>query len=119
MPRPWALKPPPISEDDVEAGCLTILKLHHYHVIRCHAGVYKTLDDRRHIQGVPKGHPDYACMHGTHRNFLLEVKRPGGKLNPNQEFQIQFLRDQYSLPVVVAEDPAEFARWLAIHERSP
>ncbi|HZF23986.1 MAG TPA: hypothetical protein VE030_11045 [Burkholderiales bacterium] len=117
--RPFRLTPPPISEDDIEAGCKTVLALHSYLVIRLHAGVYKTLDGARHVHGVPKGTPDYACLHEFHRNFLLEVKRPGGKLNPDQETQIAAIRQQYRLPVVVAEGVEEFCNWLARHEHPP
>jgi hypothetical protein len=119
MPRPFRLTPPPISEDDVEAGCLDVLALHHYWVARLHAGVFKSLDDRRYIRGVSKGTPDYACLHSRHRNFLLEVKRPGGKLNPDQVIQIQVLREQFDLPVVVVEGVEELCNFLAKHEHPP
>src|SRR5262245_50185283 len=119
MSRPFRLTARPISEDDVEAGLKTVLALHNYLVIRLHAGVYQTLDGARHIRGVPKGTPDYACLHETHRNFLLEVKRPGGKLNPDQEVQIADLRKRFRLPVVVVEGVEEFCNWLVKQEHPP
>jgi len=119
MPRPFRLTPPKISEDDVESGCLTILNLHRYWVARLHAGVFKSLDGSRYIRGVPKGTPDYACCHEIHRNFLLEVKRPGGKLNPDQEIQIDVIRDQFRLPIVVVESVEELCNFLARHEHPP
>lgn len=119
MSRPFRLRPPPISENDVEAGCKTILALHHYWVKRNHAGLFETLDHRRKIQGVTKGTPDYACLHEFHRNFLLEVKRPGGKLSPDQEREIAMLKLRYRLPIVVVESTEELAEFLKQHERSP
>ena len=119
MTRPFRLRAPQISEDDVEAGCKTILALHNYWVGRLNAGLFKSWDGQRPIRGVPKGTPDYVCCHGRHRNFLLEVKRPGGKLNPDQEIQIQVIRDQFELPVAVVESVDELCNFLAQHERSP
>jgi hypothetical protein len=119
MPRPFRLTPPKISENDVEAGCKTILALHRYWVIRLHAGAFKSWDGLRPIKGCAKGTPDYACLHGRHRNFLLEVKRPGGTLEPDQEIQITMIRDQFELPVVVVESVEELCNFLARHERSP
>lgn len=119
MSRPFRLTPPQISENDVEAGCKTILQLHQYWVIRLHAGVFQSLDGRRHIRGVPKGTPDYACLHGRFRGFLLEVKRPGGELSPEQELQISLLRRSLDLPIVVVESVDQLCNFLATHERGP
>jgi len=119
MPRPFRLTPPKISEDDVESGCLTILGLHHYWVAKLHAGVFKALDGLRYVRGVPKGTPDYVCCHEYHRNFLLEVKRPGGKLNPDQEIQIAVLKEHFRLPIAVVESAEELCNFLARHEHPP
>jgi len=119
MMRPFRLTSLQPSENDIEAGCITILELHNYWVVRLHAGVFKSLDDRRHIHGVKKGTPDYACMHEFHRNFLLEVKRPGGKLSPDQETQIGDIRFRFRLPIVVVSSVDELCNFLAQHERAP
>ena len=119
MTRPWKLRAPVASENDVEAGCMTILSLHNYWVVRLHAGVFKSLDDRRHIHGVKKGTPDYACLHESHRGFLMEVKRPGGSLSDEQHRQIEFLELIYRLPIVVVASVDDLSLFLARHERSP
>jgi hypothetical protein len=119
MSRPFRLRALAIAENDVEAGCITILQLHNYWVVRLHAGTFKSLDGKRHIRGVPKGTPDYACLHESHRNFLLEVKRPGGSLSDQQALQIDVIRQNYGLPVVVVESAEELCNFLAQHERSP
>lgn len=119
MSRPFRLTAPAPSENDVEAGCLTILGIHNYWVVRLHAGVFKTLDGMRYIHGVKKGTPDYACLHEFHRNFLLEVKRPGGDLLEAQRVQIECLELIYRLPIVVVESADELCDFLAQHERSP
>jgi len=117
--RPFRLTPPRASENDIEAGCMTILELHSYMVIRLHAGVYETLDHMRKIHGVRKGTPDYACLHERHRAFLLEVKRPGGKLSPDQESEIAMIQLRFRLPIAVVESAEELSNFLAQHERSP
>lgn len=119
MSRAFRLTAPVPSENDIEAGCVTILELHNYWVVKLHAGVFKSLDDRRHIHGVKKGTPDYICAHEFHRNFLLEVKRPGGELSHDQIAQIEFLKLKYRLPIVVVESAEELCSFLAKHERSP
>ena len=119
MARPFRLTAPVASENDIEAGCMTILALHHYWVVKLHAGVFKSLDDRRHIHGVKKGTPDYICAHEIHRNFLLEVKRPGGVLSLDQQVQIEFLKRNYGLPIVVVESAEELCNFLAQHEHPP
>ena len=117
--KPFRLTPPPISENDVEAGCMTILELHHYAVYRLHAGVFKTLDGIRHIHGAKKGTPDWICIHEKHRGFLMEVKRPGEKLKPDQETEIAMLQLRFSLAIVVVESVDGLCNFLARHERSP
>lgn len=117
MGKAFRLTAPIASENDIEAGCITILELHNYWVVRLHAGVFQTLDGRRHVHGVKKGTPDYACLHEFHRNFLLEVKRPGGTLSDDQRAQIQMLEWRFNLPIVVVESANELCNFLAKHER--
>lgn len=119
MTRPFRLTPPPISEDDVEAGCMSLLWLRRYKVYRLHVGIFQSMDGERTIYGAPKGTPDYICAHGVYRSFLLEVKRPGGKLRPDQEIEIALLREQFGLAIVVASSTDELGNFLARHERSP
>ena len=115
----FRLTPPPISENDVEAGCMTILELHHYAVYRLHAGLFESLDGKRKIYGARKGTPDWICIHEQHRGFLMEVKRPGAKLSPDQESEIAMIRLRFSVPVVVVESAEGLCNFLARHERSP
>lgn len=118
--RPFRLRAPVASENDIEAGCKTILSLHKYLVIRNHAGTFQTLDCNRKIRGVPKGFPDYTCLHGVHRNFLLEVKRPGGELSDAQREQIDYLQFMHEgLPIAVVQSVDDLHIFLAQHERSP
>lgn len=119
MPRPWRLTAPRLTENDVEAQCKTILALHGYTVYRLNAGLAQSLDAERIIPGARKGTPDYVCLHGRHElDFLLEVKRPGGTLNPNQLIEIPILREK-GLTVVVVDHVDKLCDFLAQHERSP
>lgn len=119
MTRPFRLTAPRATENDVEAGCKTILSLHNYWVVRLHAGTFKSIDGQRWVKGVPKGTPDYACLHAEHRNFLLEVKRPGGALSDEQLRQTEYLSLIFNLPIAVVESVKELQFFLAQHERSP
>lgn len=119
MSRPWRLTPPVASENDVEAGCKTLLELHRWWCRKLHAGVFKTLDGTRHVYGVRKGTPDYVCLHAKHRGFLLEVKRPGGQLSLYQVSEIDAIRRQWDLAIAVVEDVKELAQFLREHERAP
>ena len=93
--------------------------LRRYKVYRLHVGIFQSMDGERTIYGAPKGTPDYICAHGVYRSFLLEVKRPGGKLRPDQEIEIALLREQFGLAIVVASSTDELGNFLARHERSP
>src|SRR5262245_23809053 len=101
MSSAWKLRAPVPTENDIEAGCLTILELHRYWVAKLHAGTFKTLDGRRYVKGVKKGTPDYVCLHERFRGFLMETKRPGEVLSPEQVVEIERLGRFYGLPIVV------------------
>ena len=118
MTRPFRLEAPRASENDIEAGCLTVLRLRGYWVARLHAGTFKTVDGQRWIKGNDKGTPDWVAMRGK-RGLLLEVKRPGAKLSLDQQRKIAELRTDYGLPIVVVSDAFQLSAWLDQHERSP
>lgn len=115
----FRLRAPRLSENDVESACLDLLRLHGYWIARLHAGTFKSADGRRWIKGMPKGTPDYACLHWRHESFLLEVKRPGGVLSPEQRFEHESIRQGYHLLIAVVESKEELSEWLALHERVP
>jgi len=117
----WRLTSPVVklTENDVELACLQVLTIKRYWYAKLHAGTFKSADGLRWLKGVPKGTPDYTVHHGRHRGFLLEVKRPGGRLSPDQEVQIAMIRRQFGLPIAVVSTVEELAAWLAEHERSP
>jgi len=149
MSRAFRLEPDQLSEKDVAKQCMTILALHHYLVIRCNAGIFRPIEDgkptdccpdganpdltlaeifgasrqkaprQRAIHGAEKGFPDYACLHGYHRNFLLEVKRPGGKLSADQEARHADIQLRYGVPIAVADSVDALCNFLAQHERAP
>jgi hypothetical protein len=113
----FQLKAPKVrlSENNVEGACLDILRLRGYLVLRQESGLFKTPDGRW-IRVGQKGLPDYAALHGQHLSFLLEVKRPGGKLSPDQSRKIQEISLAYRVPVVVVDSAAALGAWLNEHE---
>jgi hypothetical protein len=114
MPRghQFRLKPPVLkmSENDVESGCLDLLRLRGYWPIRLHAGLFKSPDGKRWIRGVEKGTPDWAAFCSP--SFFMEVKRPGGILTVDQENKIYQLEKFFGLKTIVVEGVEELLAWL-------
>lgn len=120
----FRLTPPKIelSESDVAKACVDLLRWKHYQPQRLPAGRY-IMPDREVIElcqthGVKlrwmtlaePGIPDYVIP-----AWFMEVKRPGGKLSPEQEMKIMDLERTWSLPVAVVESVDELIEWLARH----
>jgi hypothetical protein len=115
----FRLQPPPaLKEADVVEACCDLLALRGYKVIRQQVARAKTAAGNWLTIG-ELGMPDFIAMHGKFRSFLMEVKRPGGKLSPEQVFKIQQLQMGYRLAVAVVESSRELHDWLTQHERSP
>ena len=85
----FRLKSPKVkeSENDVERACLDLLSYRHYGVERLQSGKFKLIDGRWLTFGYP-GRPDYLTIHPDYPGFYLEVKRPGGQLNADQQRKI-------------------------------
>lgn len=109
--KAFKLASPTLVENDVERQCLDFLRLRGYWPVRLHAGTFKSLDGKRHIKGVEKGTPDYAVLHGYRVAFLLEVKRPGGVLSPEQVAKMNEL-ELWPLVVVAVDSVAALKQWL-------
>jgi hypothetical protein len=107
---------PPLCENDVERACLDLLALRGYWVGRNHCGTFKSADGRRWIKGAPKGTPDYTTVHEHFPGFLLEVKRPGGDVSPEQKTKITEIRLGYRLAIAVVDTVEALAVWLEQHE---
>jgi hypothetical protein len=118
----FRLRPPKpkISEKDVEKACLDVLRYRHYWVVRQHVAHFIMPDPpviqicqkfdiplRWTTAGEP-GLPDWAVMHRERRAFLMETKRPGGKLRPDQVAKIAEIRLGYDLDTLVVSDVDEF-----------
>ena len=106
-----------LSESDVAKACKHLLALRGYWRGRNHAGLFLTYDGKRPIRGEEKGTPDYVFVHERYPGFLLEVKRPGGKLSPDQVRKIAEIRMGYRLAIAVVDSVEELAAWLDEHER--
>ena len=116
---PFRLTPQKIklSENDVESGCIDVLHLRGYWVNRQHSALLKTPDGKRWIRVGEPGLPDYAVMHTLYPGFLLEVKRPGKDLDPQQVQKVAELRLGYRLAVAVVDSAALLVSWLNAHEK--
>ena len=110
-------KPPKLREDDVERACLDLLAYRGYYVLRLHSGLFRTVDARW-IQVGTRGLPDYVAVHERHRGFLLETKRPGGDLSPDQEKTVWEIRVGYRIPVAKIDRIEQLSTWLDAHEKN-
>jgi hypothetical protein len=115
----FRLKPSVVKmvENDVESGCLDVLRLKGYWPIRLHAGTFKSLDGKRFVRGVEKGTPDWAAFKAP--GFLMEVKRPGGALTAEQHEKICELERFWGLETIVVDGVEELFEWLERRDRSP
>jgi hypothetical protein len=52
-------------------------------------------------------------------SFLFEVKRPGGRLSPEQKTRIREIQIGFRLPILVVESVDQLNEWLARHDRAP
>ena len=112
----FRLRPPRLKETHVRDACLDLLRLHRYRPFRQNSGLLTTADGRKITVG-ERGLPDYIVMHGQHRSFLLEFKRPGGVLSNIQLMKIAELTNGWDLPVAVISSVEALSDWLAEHER--
>ena len=112
----FRLRSPRATENDIEAGCLALLRLRGWYPIRLPSGLFKTPDGRWMRIGEP-GLPDYAALHEQHPGILLEVKRPGGKLALDQIEFIDEVRMGYRLAVGVVDSTESLAAFLDNQER--
>ena len=117
----FQLKSPGIklSENDVESGCLDLVRLRGYWPVRMHAGLFKSADCKRWIRGVEKGTPDWLAV--APPSFFIETKRPRrGVLTDEQERKIFELEKFWGLQTIVATGVEELLAWLDRHRpRSP
>lgn len=101
-----------LAENDVERACIDLLRLHGYYVVRLQSGLLKTPDGRWIRVGEP-GLPDYCVIK---RDFFLEVKRPGGKLNPAQVNKI-FELEACGFQVAAIDSVERLEAWLGEYEK--
>ena len=130
MPPDWRLTSQKIklTENHVEQACLDLLQHHHYWPVRQHAGrliapdecvlrvLRETSTPYRWITVGATGLPDWALIHPERPGFLMEVKRPGGKLNRQQEAKHLELK-LWPLEIVVIDGVEELLAWLNEHEK--
>jgi len=102
----------PITENEVEKACLDLLGMRGWYAVRVLCGQFLTLDKKRRVSGPPRGTPDYICSHPLYPAFFLEAKRPGGKLEFSQKFQIEAIEQGYHIPCVVVDHWEALRDWL-------
>jgi hypothetical protein len=106
-----------LNENDIEAACLDVLRVRLWKAFRLQSGTFRSADLKRWIKGEPKGTPDYLVAHKRYPAFLLETKRPGGKLSEIQEYRVWEIQLGYGLAFFKADSARELGRWLDDYER--
>jgi hypothetical protein len=115
--RPNEFKP---SENDVERACKDLLYLRGYRPLRENSGLFPTPDSlcdqcrakARWVRVGEPGMPDYSIP-----RFMMEVKRPGGKLSAEQEAKI-FELEIHGVRVAVVDSAEALLAWLEAYERN-
>lgn len=107
-PKPSRLK---MVENDIEKQCEDLLAVGGWLMMRNHSGTFKSADGKRWIKGHPKGTPDFTCIKGP-RYFLLEVKRPGEQLSPDQVVRHNELRHFFRAEIVTVDSAEKLSAWL-------
>jgi hypothetical protein len=115
---PWFTGPPPATENDIEKACLDLLAIRQYFVVRIHCGTFRSADCKRWLKGADKGTPDYIAAHALYPAFLLETKRPGAALGPDQVFRVREIQVGYRIAFVKADSARELRVWLDQHEQA-
>lgn len=122
----FRLRPPEfkVSENDVERGCLDLLRYHRYWPVRLQSGKFimpdrAVIEALRRVRVTPRwislgepGIPDYVIP-----QFFVETKRPGGGLSQVQRAKILELRRDWDLETAVVESVDELIEWLNHHPK--
>lgn len=104
-------------EKHVRDQCIMLLNYRHYWTRRLNTGRFRTLDGRWHTEGTP-GDPDYVVLHEFYPGFLLEFKRPGAELSPDQQTRHFEIRFSYRIAIATVDNKDELMRWLDEYEKS-
>lgn len=118
MPPRFRLTSPQIklAEKHVRDQCITLLNLRHYWTRRLNTGRFKTLDGRWHTEG-RKGDPDFVVLHEFYPGFLLEFKKAGEFLSPDQQQRHLEITLGYQITIVIADNLEQLECWLNQYEK--
>jgi len=105
-----------VRESDVAKACVDLLRWRGYFVLRLQTGLFKT-PDGRFVPVGEKGLPDYIAVHERFPGFLLETKRPGEELGPEQILKVEEIRLGFRIAVAVIDSVDAMTPWLDEHER--
>ena len=97
------------SEKQVMIAIEAVLRLCGLCPLRLQSALVTTEDERRFRVGKP-GLPDLCVP-----RFLVEVKKPGGKLSEIQKQKIDELERDWRVSTAVVDSPEQLILWLAEH----
>lgn len=113
-----------LTENDVEAACVDLLRAHRHYPLRQQSGRFIAADREvvRALQnagvrfrwvtvGEP-GIPDYVIP-----RWFVEVKAPGGEVSQVQRQKISTLAEYWGLTTAITDSVDELAAWLARQEK--
>lgn len=74
-----------MKEGDIQRGIMIALSAQGHAVFRANVGAFFTKDGRHVTTGLPKGFSDlFGFRKDDARAYFMEVKRPGGRVSPEQ-----------------------------------
>ena len=82
-----------MTEQDIQNSIRLKLSEMGYTVFRCNVGKLKLPDGRWFDTGLPKGFSDLFCVYKG-RAYFIEVKKPGGKIKPEQVAFMNRMKEQ-------------------------
>jgi hypothetical protein len=98
-----------LAENHVENQLLDFMQLRGWSPVRILAGVFKSLDGKRHVRGAATGMPDWLFYRGN-QSLWIEAKAPRGKLSLEQRIWFDRAAEE-GVPAVIVRDLDTFMVW--------
>lgn len=98
-----------MTEQDIQNSIRIKLSEIGFAVFRANVGKIKLSDGRWFDTGLPKGFSDlFAVKDG--KIYFIEVKKPGGKIRPEQESFIEMMKTRYGCSAGIVYSAEEAVR---------
>lgn len=86
-----------VTEHDIQNAVRVALTKAGHQVFRTNVGSVRLPDGRYFDTGLPKGHADLYGFRPDGQIFYIEMKKPGGRVRPEQVQFLKVMRDKGAL----------------------